>query len=93
MTVTREFVVGLIVLACTVAGILLAAGWFGVIAILAMVVLARIALHLIGKKPLLAKSGDVIVYSDMLFKLLMPRSSRIAIQELEETEKQKSSKV
>lgn len=93
MTVTREFVAGSILLLCAVAGIYLAAGGFGLITVLVMVILARIALHLFNKKSLRAKTGGVIIYSDLLFKLLMPKTSRVAIQELEKTENQKSSKV
>jgi len=86
MTYTKEFYVGLVFLVCAAAIIALATGWAGLLSIAIMILLASVALHLFNKKSLLAKTGAVFIFGELLFKLLMPRSSRLAIKELEEAE-------
>ena len=93
MTNKKEIVAGLIFLLCASIGIFLATGWFGLLAVIVTIILAQLALLLFNRKSFLAKSGGVILYSDLLFKLLVPRSTRRAIQELEEAEKKNSSNI
>ena len=51
-----------------------------------MFIFASIAIRLYTKKSLLAKTGAILIYNDLLFKLLMPRKYKKEITKLEEKE-------
>jgi len=86
MKANREFIAGIVFILLVVLMVWLAGGATGLMRIGIAVLLAWIALYLLNKKSLVAKTGAMILNPDLLVKLLMPRKYRNAIEELEKTE-------
>jgi len=87
MRANKEFIAGSIFIFIAVFLVWLVGGTIGLIRIGVAILLAWIALYLLNKKSIIARTGAMILNPDLLVKLLMPRKYRNAIQELEKTEK------
>ena len=88
-TNTKELIAGSAFLLVAAFVVWLATGWWGLAFMVIMTLSTWFILYLFNKKSLVAKTGAVILNTDLLVKLLMPKSSRNAIRELEEAEKKK----
>ena len=87
MKANREFIAGIVFILLAVLLVWLTGGTIGLIRIGIVILLAWIALYLLNKKSIIARTGAMILNPDLLVKFLMPRKYRDAIQELEKTEK------
>jgi len=89
MKANREFIAGIVFILLAVLLVWLAGGTIGLTRIVIAILVASIALYLLNKISLIARTGAMILNPDSLVKFLMPRKYRNAIQELEKTEKKK----
>jgi len=86
MKANREFIAGIVFILLAVLLVWLTGGTIGLIRIGIVILLAWIALYLLNKKSIIARTGAMILNPDLLVKLLMPRKYRNAIEELKKTE-------
>ena len=83
---TKEAAIGVVVLTAIVSVIGLAAGWYGVIYLGLALLVAILSIHLFTRKAVLSKSAAMVLNTDLIYKILMPRKYRKAIRELQEKE-------
>ena len=78
----------------TIIGIIATLSFFGIIAVISGVygvfylgfalVIAVLSIGLFSRKSTLAKTGAVVLNTDIIYKILMPKKYKKAIKELEE---------
>ena len=86
MKINNEAIIGIIVTLCAFVIIAALTGVYGVLYIGLVIIAVAITLNLFFKKSLAAKATAVILNTDILYKLLMPKKYKNAIKELEEKE-------
>jgi len=86
MKISKETIIGILVV-FTILGIIAAAtGLYGVVYIGVAFVIAIVSINLFSRKSAVAKTGAVILNTDLIYKILMPRKYRKAIEDLKEKE-------
>ncbi len=85
---TKQAAIGVVVLTIIVCVTGLATGWYGVIYLGLALVVTVLSIHLFTRKAVLSKSAAVVLNTDIIYKILMPRKYRKAIRELQEKEQQ-----
>jgi hypothetical protein len=83
----KEFIAGLLFIFLSALVIWLVGGLHGLLRVVVAILIAWLCLYLLNRKSLLPKAGAMILSPDLLVKLLMPRSYRKAIKDLEKAEK------
>ena len=82
----KEAIVGLAVVLVILGIIVTVTGTYGIIVLGITFILAVISINLFSRKSVATKIGAVIVNTDLIYKMLMPRKHKKAIKELEEKE-------
>lgn len=67
----------------------LATGWYGLFYLGLTLVVAIISMHLFARKSALSKLAAVVMNTDLIYKILMPRKYRKAIRDLRDKESAK----
>lgn len=86
---TKEAICGAFLVAILAAIVAVVAGLYGVIYLGVMLVVALVSVQLFARKSILAKSTAIVLNTDLLYKVLMPRKYKKAIKELDETRQKK----
>lgn len=87
MKIAKEAAIGIVALLAILGAIAASTGAYGLLYIGFAFVIAVISINLFSRKSKLAKAGAVILNTDLLFKLLMPKQYKKRIRELEERER------
>jgi len=87
MKINKEIIIGIIVTLSAFALIAALTGIYGILYIGLGFVVVIISLNLFSRKSLAAKTGAVVINTDLIYKILMPRKYKKGIKELEEKEK------
>ena len=82
----NEITIGLLVILIILGVIAAVTGIYGVIYLGLVFVIAVISINLFSRKSTLSKTGAVILNTDIIYKILMPKKYKKAIRELEEKE-------
>ncbi|WP_134081330.1 hypothetical protein [Thiohalophilus thiocyanatoxydans] len=88
MKINKETIIGVVVFLVAFGAIAAATGLYGVIYIGLAFVLAVISINLFSRKSVLAKTGAVVLNTDLIYKVLMPRKYKSAIKELKEKDEE-----
>ena len=86
MKINKEAIIGIVVTLSAFALIAALTGIYGIFYLGFMFVAVTITLNLFLKKSLIAKTTAVILNTDIIYKILMPKKYKNAIKELEEKE-------
>ncbi|MEJ2398783.1 MAG: hypothetical protein P8Z67_11220, partial [Gammaproteobacteria bacterium] len=86
IVMNKELIVGISVVIAVVAIVAYVSGIYGLIYVGLTLVVGLFALFLFTRNSKVAKVGAVIVFPEILTKLLMPKKSKLAIKDLEEKE-------
>ena len=84
---SKESVIGALMVAAAVAGAALVTGWSGVIYLGLSLLVAIVSVHLFARNSVLAKSVAVVFNTDLIYTILMPRNYKKAIRQLDEPNK------
>ena len=87
MKINTEVAIGILVIITALGIISAVTGIYGILYLGVTVIITIISLNLFLRKSLVAKTGAVILNTDIIFKLLMPSKYKKAIKELEKREK------
>jgi asparagine N-glycosylation enzyme membrane subunit Stt3 len=82
----KEVIVGIATLFVMVALVAVLTGIYGIIFLGVTFLVAAISINLFSRKSATAKTGAVILNTDLIYKILMPRKYKAAIKELKEKE-------
>ena len=82
----KEKVVGLLVLGIIVGLLGSVGGWVTVLFFVGLYFLATLSVYLYSQKSLLAKTGGVVAYWHVIFRLLLPKVYRKELKNLEKNE-------
>ena len=86
MKINKEFVIGIIVTLSAFAIVAALTGIYGILYLGFMFVAVVITLNLFFRKSLVSKTTAVVLNTDIIYKILMPKKYKNAIKELEEKE-------
>ncbi len=86
---TSEIAIGIVVFTVIACAIGLATGWYGVLYLGLALIVAVISIHLFSRKSVLSKFAGVVLNTDLIYRILMPRKYARAIRELREKERRK----
>jgi len=86
MKINKEIIIGIVVTLSAFALISVLTGIYGIFYLGFMFVAVTITLNLFFKKSLIAKTTAVVLNTDIIYKILMPKKYKNAIKELEEKE-------
>ena len=86
----KEALIGLVVVIFTITVISAVSGTYGVLYIGLLVLFTVISVKLFIQKSSLSKLRAVIINTDILYKLLMPKKYNQAINDLKEKENEKN---
>lgn len=84
----KETAVGIVLIALIVFSAGYAAGMHGLLYVGITVAIGMLALVLYSSKSKVSKIGAFVLFPDLLTKLLMPRSTKKALKDLEKNEKE-----
>lgn len=87
MKITKEAIIGAIILLAVFAVIGIATGIYGIIYIGLALIIAIVSVNIFSRKSVAAKTGAVVLNTDLVYKILMPSKYKQAIKELENKEK------
>jgi hypothetical protein len=88
----KETLVGIAAMLVIVGTIATATGWYGILYLGFAYVLVVISLKLFFRKSIAAKTGAVILNTDIAYKILMPSKYKKAVKELRQKELQEPEK-
>jgi hypothetical protein len=81
-------VVGIVLTALIVFSVGYASGVYGLLYVGIIVAIGMLALVLYSSKSKVSKIGAFVLFSELLTKLLMPKSTKKALKDLEKNEKE-----
>ena len=84
MKIKKEALVGFTIVLAMFAIIAAVTGIYGVLYLSLAFIVAIISINLFSRKSVAAKTGAVILNTDLIYKILMPRKYKRAIRKLEE---------
>lgn len=86
MKINKETAIGILVFFVAFGAIAAVTGVYGVIYVGLAFVFAVISVSLFSRKSVLAKTGAVVLNTDLIYKILMPRKYKNEITALKEKE-------
>ena len=86
MKINKEAIIGIIVTLSAFAIVAALTGIYGILYIGLGFIIVVISLNLFPRKSLVAKTSAVIINTDLIYKILMPKKYKKKIKELEEKE-------
>ena len=86
---SKESVIGVLMVAVVVVGVVLVTGFNGVIYLGLSLLAAIVSVHLFARNSVLVKSVAVVLNTDLVYKILMPRKYKKAIRQLNEPSQKK----
>jgi len=86
----KEPLIGLIVVILAIAVLLAVTGTYGILYIGLLILFTLISIKLFIQKSSVSKVSAVIINTDILYKLLMPKKYKQAINDLKEKENDKN---
>ncbi|WP_455219644.1 hypothetical protein [Kaarinaea lacus] len=90
MKITKEALTGIIVLLAVLAVIAITTGIYGIFYMGLALIIAIVSVNIFSRKSVAAKTGAVVLNTDLIYKILMPNKYKKAIKELENKEKHDS---
>lgn len=82
----KEALIGAAVILLIFAAVAAATGIYGIIYLGLAFVVAVISINLFSRKSAVVKTGAVILNTDLIYKILMPKKYKKAIEELDKKE-------
>lgn len=89
MKITKETIIGSTIVIIVFAAIGVATGIYGIFYIGLAFIIAVFSINLFSRKSIAAKTGAVVINTDLIYKLLIPKKFKKAIEELENKEEHK----
>jgi hypothetical protein len=86
MKIDKEVIIGIIVTLSVFATIAFYTGIDGILYLGISLIIVILSLNLFSRKSLAAKTSAVVINTDLIYKILMPRKYKNKIKELEEKE-------
>ena len=86
MKINKEAIIGIIVTLSAFAIVAALTGIYGILYIGIGFIIVVVSLNLFSRKSLAAKTSAVVINTDLIYKILMPRKYKKEIKELEEKE-------
>ena len=86
MKINKEAIVGIIVTLSVFAAIAFFTGIDGILYLGISLIVVIVSLNLFSRKSLVAKTSAVVINTDLIYKILIPRKYKREIKELEEKE-------
>lgn len=83
----KETTIGIIVASSVLGVVAAVTGFYGIVYIGLAFVVAVISIYLFSRKSLVAKTSAIILNTDLMYKILMPRKYKKAIRDLDENKK------
>ena len=91
MKLNKETLIGIIAALSLLGLVSAATGVYGVFYVGLAGIVAVISFYLFSRKSIAARTGAVILNTDLIYKILMPSKYRKSIKELEEKERNSNS--
>ena len=89
MKINKEIIIGIIVTLSALTIIAVSTGLYGILYLGLSFVVVIISINLFSRKSLVAKTSAVILNTDLIYKILMPKKYKKEIKDLEEKENNK----
>ena len=89
MKINKEIIIGIIVTLSALSIIAVSTGLYGILYLGLSFVVVIISINLFSRKSLVAKTSAVILNTDLIYKILMPKKYKKEIKDLEEKENNK----
>ena len=89
MKINKEIIIGIIVTLSALTIIAVSTGLYGILYLGLSFVVVIISINLFSRKSLVAKTSAVILNTDLMYKILMPKKYKKEIKDLEEKENNK----